>query len=155
MTAQPPPILRDRAIGAAVALVLGIGMAWLPVFARSDLGGVPLNGVWIAVTTLVAFWLAPNVRDATPRRLLLIVFQMTLTVIVASALVSGTWMALSVVLDPTAPPVTSIPLFLLPLGFAAVGLILFGLVGVAFGVPAAGVWAATVRYILSRDIGRR
>lgn len=152
--ALPLAVLRDRVIGAAVALALGIGLAWLPVFANGDLGGVPINGVWIAVTTLVAFWLAPNVRDATPRRLLWIVFQMTLTVILVSALVSGTWMGLGAVFDPAAPAVRPIDVIIVPLGFALVGLLLFGLVGVAFGVPAAGVWAATVRYILSRDTKR-
>jgi hypothetical protein len=130
-------------------------MAWLPVFANGDLGGVPINGVWIAVTTLVAFWLAPNVRDATPRRLLWIVFQMTITVIVASALVAGTWMGLGAVFDPAYRAISPVDVIIVPLGFALVGLILFGLVGVAFGVPAAGVWAATVRYILSRDIRER
>jgi len=150
-TANPGPRrLSDRAIGAAVALALGIGLASLPVFANDDLGGVPLNVVWIAVTTVVAFWLSPEVRDATPRRLLAVAIRMTLVVVVVSALVAGGWMGLSAVLERDSPTISPMDLIIVPLGFAAVGLILFGMVGVAFGVPAAGIWAATVRFILSR-----
>lgn len=154
MTPQARPRIRDGLIGATVALALGIGLAWLPVFANDQIGGVPLNAVWIAVTTGVAFWLAPQVRDATPRRLLWTAIYMTLVVVVVSALVSGVWMGLSAILERGSATSTA-ELIIVPLGFAAVGSILFGLVGVAFGLPAAGIWAATVRFILSRDIPRR
>jgi hypothetical protein len=155
MTPQPAPAIRDRVIGAAVALALAIGLAWLPVLANNEIGGVPLNAVWIAVTTAVAFWLAPQVRDATPRRLLGTAIQMTLVVVVVSALASGVWLGLSAVLEHGSPAISPVDLIIVPLGFALVGLLLFGLIGVAFGIPAAGVWAATVRFILARDLCRR
>ena len=155
MAPEPRRRISDRVIGAAVALALGIALAWLPFFANDEIGGAPLNAVWIAVTTVVAFWLAPQVRDATPRRLLGVSIRMTLVVVVVSALVSGGWMGLSAVMGRGSLAISPMDLVIVPVGFAAVGLILFGLVGVAFGVPAAGIWAATVRFILSRDIATR
>lgn len=145
--------VRDRIIDSFVALALGVGLALSPLFA-GRIGDIPVNAVWIAVTTLVAFWLAPQVRDASPRQMLRTALKMTVVVVVVSAVVIGFWIGLG------KPPVSSPanpedqPL-VTAVGLTLVGLLLFGWIGVLLGIPAAGIWAAIVRALLARDIRRR
>lgn len=149
----PALAIRDRIIGSCVALALGVGLAISPLFA-GRIGDIPVNAVWLVVTTLVAFWLAPQVRDASPRQMLRTAAKMTFVVVLVSAVVIGFWIGLGTppVSNPTNPE--DQPL-VASVGLTIVGLLLFGWIGVLLGMPAAGLWAAIVRALLARDIPRR
>lgn len=145
----------DRLIGACVALALAVPLALSPLFANGRIGGVPLNVVWIAVTTAVAFWLAPQVRGASPRRMLFTAIKMTFVVVFVSALVSGFWIGLVTAPAGASAQPEALPPLVSSVGLTLIGLLLFGWIGVLLGIPAAGLWAAIVRALLARDIRER
>ncbi|HET7181495.1 MAG TPA: hypothetical protein VFI15_04610 [Candidatus Limnocylindrales bacterium] len=53
-----------------------------------------MNGVWIAITTVGAFSLARQVRDASPRQMLRTALNVIVLVVLLSAPVIGLWMGL-------------------------------------------------------------